>query len=198
MNQKIYDLIRNSGAMLKKAYKAFASDEYGTWTNTLTGNGGCSAVGEGVIWGMHNYAGNGVSYRGNAYSKRTVDSLCKADEINFETWYERQGNNVWSWWAYDFIIKIADKIVFNKSGIYVNNKLLCAFSENNHHKISIRQRKIIVDDITYLYQDGFKLADANDNLFSTETCAIDVNAGGYGCHGVLYLHMSNIEIKQIK
>lgn len=195
MNEKIYDMIRKSGTSIKKDYKVFAQDKYGNWTTSLTGHGGYSGISEGELWAQHYYAGNGVSYRGYVNASRTLDFLSKAYSLDFETWYLREANNVWAWWAYNYIINIANAIRLEVSGLYVNDILLCTPSENDHHKISIRQDKVIVDDKTYMYPDGFRLSQAQSNEFSVHTTSIDVNAGGYSCRGNLRVYIKDMNMK---
>lgn len=198
MNKKIFELIKFSS--IKKVFSAFAADKYGSWSNSMSGtNTSLGGISQGRMEGIGLYIWNsGWQQYSIPVSQRTIDNLCRAKSIdfNFKYYYTH-----WDTWYVNNkqICAQIGSISINNGSVYIHNGttntyLASVAEQNAWNAISIRQSKIIINNIEYNYPQGCSYSDANNNLLYFKI-QLTVDKGGYGAQVNYVINLSDISVK---
>ena len=200
MNKKIFELMKFSSGNIKKVFSAFVSDKYGSWTTSIGGsNTTLGAISEGFMQGIGLYVWNsGWQQYGIPDAQRTIDNLYRAQSIDFDFKQYFSHYDAWSTpgksvTAQIGSISITNGVVYISNGT-TNTQLTTIAEENVWKNISIKQSKIIINDVEYNYPQGVKFSDAKSNLLHFRIYT-QANKGGHGAQVNLVIEISDISVK---
>ena len=202
MNKKIFELMKFSENTKELLFATFSSDEYGSWTNTVSGASTHASASRNHLYSRMHYNGNGRYTYGSSASNRTIKDLKRAKSIEFTFQAYRVAETSISNWAggWDgrlFLLNNFVQLHYTKTSyvLQVNGTNLLSLNESAIYDIKLKQNYALVNNIRYDYSQGTFLKNAPGNECSAYCYMGQVIRNGYACAAQLHVFVGDITAK---